>query len=90
MQSEPPIRLTRILRREDGRWSAGHWMTRDGRFYLVRATRAPYHWILLGMDLSAWQWLTRNGLRDNAFPSRREALTRLTDALSLNECPPAA
>lgn len=68
--------------------SAGWWLTDDNRFYICRLTRLPGGkrpgWMLGSSFPSGRQWLKEQALWTATFPTRREAITRLQDALALN------
>lgn len=69
--------------------TAGHWRTRDGRFYLYRDwDEGRDFWRLQPADrehpFPILNWLNENGLWHARFSTRREALARLADALQLS------
>lgn len=67
---------------------SGHWSTRDGRFYVSRRVHlnrdiAHAEWLLWGVEWEDQQLLIKHRLARVSFPTRREALLRLQDALDL-------
>ena len=69
-----------------GTVSAGSWRVKEYPFLIIRSHGSNPHWnlmpdILSGEYLSALDYLSRHGLTDLQFETRREALEYLQTAL---------
>lgn len=71
--------------------SAGLWMSEDSRFYICRPLTSSGKrgsvWRVGSVQPECLFWLEEQGLKERRFPTRREALARLNDALQLEDFP---